>query len=560
MSTKKIIQTVIYGAVFLLIGWFILDFILVPVVAVGKEVFFTDGRFNVEAIRKLAASQRIVGALKNTYVMAFFTIITVTAVGVFQILVTEYFDIKGSKILDAAFHTPLIYGGISLVTGYNYIYSSDGFVTKLLLQVFPAMDPKWFTGFVGVLFVHSFSMTTYHILFVKTAFKRVDYSTIEACQSLGGSRTTAFFKVALPVVKPALFSSTVLLCLMALNSFAAPSVLGGKDFYMINSMILSLNSIGSRDLAALLSLLLGLTCIVLMIIMKALEKRGNYVSVSKVPTKLRKTKIKNPVLNILIHLVSYALFIIYVLPIFAIVLFSLSDIRTIVDRTFPTRLTLENYVHVFTTNTAVTPFLNSVKLSLVAVVLSLFICVASSLAIHKVKSKVTLILEFTLLIPWILPATMLAVGMISSYSEPNPLVLNLVLLGSVWLLPMAYTVGSIPQAMRLIKASLYNVNTAHEEAARSLGANAFYTLIRVILPAMFPTIISVAAITFNGLLSEYTVSALLYSANNVPLGIVLRSPATNPDPNVAANVLVYIVVLMIISGITVGATQKYRNN
>jgi iron(III) transport system permease protein len=559
MSSKKILQKVLYTILFVVIGWFILSFIIFPVISVFREVFFADGSFSFETIEKLTRSKRVQSSLKNTYVMAFCTIITVSVVGIFQIMVTEYFDIKGSKILDVLFHTPLIYGGISLVTGYNYIYSSNGFITKFLVDIFPNMDPKWFTGFCGVLFVHSFSMTTYHILFVKTAFKRIDYSTIEACRSLGGSNMQAFFKVALPVIKPSIFSATVLLCLMALNSFAAPAVLGGKDFYMINSMILNLNSIGSSELAALLALVLALTCVILLLVLKWFERKNNYVSVSKVPTKLRKMKIRNPIVNVLVHILSYILGIVYLLPVTGIVLFSFADIQTIVDQTFPTHFTFENYIRVFSNSVSLKPFLNSVKLSLLAVIIVLAICIASALAMHKHKNKMTLILELTLLIPWMLPATLLAVGMISSYSTPNPLVFNMVLLGGFWLLPLAYAVTSIPQAMRLIKASLYNVNVSHEEAARALGAGPIYTLIRVILPAMMPTAVSVGAITFNGLLSEYTVSALLYSADNVPLGIVLRTPATNPDPYSAASTLVYIVILMVISGITLIATQKYRN-
>lgn len=559
MSSKKLVQRILYIVLFAVIGWFILAFIISPVVGVIGEIFFKEGRFSFEVIEKLAGSGRVKGSLKNTYLMAACTIVTVTIVGIFQIMVTEYFKIKGSKILDAIFHTPLLYGGISLVMGYNYIYSSNGFVTKLLLEYFPDMDPKWFTGFVGVLFVHSFSMTTYHILFVKTSFKRIDYSTIEACRSLGGSNVRAFFKVGLPVIKPAIFSATVLLTLMALNSFAAPAVLGGKDFYMINSMIQNLNSIGSRDLAALLAFVLALTCIALLLVMKWFERKNNYVSVSKVPTKIRKMKIRNPVVNVIVHGFSYILAIVYVLPILGILVFSFADIQTIVDQTFPKSFTIENYVRVFSQAATMKPFLNSIKLSLVAVAIVMFICTASALAIHKMKNKVTLILELTLLIPWMLPATMLAVGMISTYSGQTPLVFNMVLLGGFWLLPIAYAVTSIPQAMRLIKASLYNVNTAHEEAARSLGAGPFYTLRRVIIPAMLPTAVSVGAITFNGLLSEYTVSALLYSADTVPLGIVLRTPQTNPDPYSAASALVYIVVLMAISGITLALTQKYRS-
>lgn len=558
MSSRKLFQKILYTLLFVVIGWFILSFIIMPVAGIIREIFFQDGSFSIEVIRKLTGSKRVVTSLENTYIMALCTVVTVTVIGIFQILVTEYFDIKGSRILDAVFHTPLLYGGISLVTGYNYIYSSHGFVTKALTEIFPNMDPNWFTGFTGILFVHSFSMTTYHILFVKTSFKQIDYSTIEACRSLGGSNMQAFFKVALPVIKPSIFSATVLLTLMALNSFAAPSVLGGKDYYMINSMILNLNSIGSRDLAALLAFILALTCIALLLIMKWFERKNNFASVSKVPTKIRKMKIRNPLINAAVHFLAYVLALIYTLPIAGIVLFSFADIQTIIDQTFPTRLTIENYVRVFSGAAAIKPLLNSIKLSLIAVVIVLFICVASALAIHRNKNKATLILELTLLIPWMLPATMLAVGMVSQYSVPSRLVFNMVLLGGFWLLPIAYAVTSIPQAMRLIKAALYSINISHEEASRSLGAGPVYTLLRVIIPAMLPTTVSVGAITFNTLLSEYAVSALLYSANTVPLGIILRSPNLNPDPYAAASQLVYIVLLMVISGITLGLTQKYR--
>lgn len=60
--------------------------------------------------------------------------------------------------------SPLVYGGISLVRGYKYAYSSNGILTQLLDKLLPNFNENWFTGFVGVLFVHTFAMTTYHIL------------------------------------------------------------------------------------------------------------------------------------------------------------------------------------------------------------------------------------------------------------------------------------------------------------------------------------------------------------------------------------------------------------
>ena len=558
MSVKKKLSILRNVLIFTAIAWFLVTFLIVPVLSTVKTTFFTDGAFSMQSVQKLLSSERVKRSLSNTYKMAFWSFVTVTINGVFQVLVTEYFDIKGSKLLELAFMTPLLYGGISLVTGYNYVYASNGVVTKLLASWIPGMNVNWFTGFTGVLFVHTFAMTTSHILFVKTAFKDIDYSTIEAARSLGCSSIQTFFKVALPVVKPAMFSASILLILSALNSFAAPSMLGGKSFYMINSMILTLNGLRSYDLSVLLSLILAVTCIVLLLIMNWLEKRSAYLSVSKVSTRLRKTKIRNPVVNVLVHAASYILSLLYLLPIGVIVLYSFGDSKSISTASFPRSFSLDNYIRVFSTGTTIKPFLNSVKLSLIAVAIVLFISVASSLAIKKHPGKLTKLLELTLLIPWMLPATMLAVGMITAFSTPNLLTFGKVLLGGFWLLPIAYTVCKIPSSMRLVRASLYAINDSHEQAAHSLGAGALYTFRRVVLPAIIPTVASVGAITFNSLLSEYTVSALLYNVSNVPLGIVLRTPDMNVDPNSEANMLVYIVVLMAISAVTLILTRKYR--
>ncbi len=558
MSVKKKLSILRNVLIFTAIAWFLVTFLIVPVLSTVKTTFFTDGAFSMQSVQKLLSSERVKRSLSNTYKMAFWSFVTVTINGVFQVLVTEYFDIKGSKLLELAFMTPLLYGGISLVTGYNYVYASNGVVTKLLASWIPGMNVNWFTGFTGVLFVHTFAMTTSHILFVKTAFKDIDYSTIEAARSLGCSSIQTFFKVALPVVKPAMFSASILLILSALNSFAAPSMLGGKSFYMINSMILTLNGLRSYDLSALLSLILAVTCIVLLLIMNWLEKRSAYLSVSKVSTRLRKTKIRNPVVNVLVHAASYILSLLYLLPIGVIVLYSFGDSKSISTASFPRSFSLDNYIRVFSTGTTIKPFLNSVKLSLIAVAIVLFISVASSLAIKKHPGKLTTLVLRTLVMPWMLPAPMLAGGMITAFSTPNLLTFGKILLGGFWLLPIAYTVCKIPSSMRLVRASLYAINDSHEQAAHSLGAGALYTFRRVVLPAIIPTVASVGAITFNSLLSEYTVSALLYNVSNVPLGIVLRTPDMNVDPNSEANMLVYIVVLMAISAVTLILTRKYR--
>lgn len=65
---------------------------------------------------------------------------------------------------------------------------------------------------------------------------------------------------------------TILTFITGLSATSAPLLVGGTDFQTITPMILSFaNSVGSRDLAALLALFLGLATIILLTIMTQLE-------------------------------------------------------------------------------------------------------------------------------------------------------------------------------------------------------------------------------------------------------------------------------------------------
>ena len=145
--------------------WFIVTFLLTLTLSMLYKVFFGKGTFSLDVVRRLFSSNRAMRSLFNSFTMAFITVITVNLVGVFQIVVTEFFEIKFTPALRLAFLTPLIYSSVSLVTGYKFVYGSRGTLTRILVTLFPAIDPYWFMGFSAVLFVHTFSMTlSYHLV------------------------------------------------------------------------------------------------------------------------------------------------------------------------------------------------------------------------------------------------------------------------------------------------------------------------------------------------------------------------------------------------------------
>ena len=62
------------------------------------------------------------------------------------VLLTEYFDIKGANILRLGYMTTLIYSGVALVTGYLFLYASDGILTTGSSTTFPSFDPELVLG------------------------------------------------------------------------------------------------------------------------------------------------------------------------------------------------------------------------------------------------------------------------------------------------------------------------------------------------------------------------------------------------------------------------------
>lgn len=104
----------------------------------------------------------------NSLKLAVCLVVTVNVVGVSTVLLTEYFDIKGARILRLGYMTTLIYSGVALVTGYLFLYDSNGIITTLLVNAFPGVNPNWFSGFNAVLFTMTFACTSNHMLFCET--------------------------------------------------------------------------------------------------------------------------------------------------------------------------------------------------------------------------------------------------------------------------------------------------------------------------------------------------------------------------------------------------------
>jgi len=544
---RKLVKT----SIFVILFMFVVFFLVIPNVNTIGSIFWQEGAFTFRAFSRLLQSDRAMRSLYNSFILAPILSVTVGIVGLSLVMLTEYFKIFGAKILRLGYMTTLLYGGIILVSGYRFLYSSDGFLTTLAASIFPQFNRDWFSGFWGVLFVMTFAATGNHMIFIKNALRTVDFQTIEAAQSMGASSFTILRRVVFPVLLPSITAVTLFTFMGGLAAMAAPLLIGNREFQTISPMILSFATMpGSRDLAALLAMVLGLSSFLLIGVLAWLESRGHYLSVSKVKTEIVKQEIKNPILNVLAHLYSYILFLIYMAPVIFIILFSFTDSSTIALRQLSFEaFTLENYIMVFTRSASYMPLVVSTIYSVIAslgvAVLVLLLC----RLITKYKGKLSALVEYAFMIPWLLPTVLIAMGLITTFNRPQWIVLNQVLTGTMAILVIGYLIIRIPFTLRLTRAAFFSVDDTLEDAAKNLGAKSFYTFFRIILPVVFPTVMAVFALNFIFLLTEFELSAFLYHPLTLPLGVAIRQLTIDGTGDNTAFTFVYAVIMMVISAV-----------
>ena len=576
----------VFGIAFFVYLFF--GFMLLPCLNTITQIFTVkgaDGKTDPLAVIRFFFAGNMPSYVWNSLKLAISLVITVNFVGISIVLLTEYFDIKGAKVLRLGYMTTLIYSGVALVTGYLFLYDSNGMLTTWLANVIPGFNKDWFSGFRAVLFTMTFACTSNHMLFLRNAIRGIDYNTVEAARNLGAKPFKVLMKVVFPTLIPTLFSLTVMTFITGLCAMSAPTLLG---YDSINPEIVRLAGSSVADeavplaRAALLSIILAMFTIILLTTLSSYERKGHYLSVSKTKAKLVKQKIQNPVMNVIAHIYAYVLFIIYMTPVVMIVLFSFQNYPAIRAKSLDmNQWTLINFFgqqdYEFLTNRGKLKtrvgsisglFANadtvggirlSFVLSAIAAALACVIVVVAVNYIFKNKGKKrSTVLEYSLLFPWLLPTILICYSYRTYFNSDSVWYVfnnNLYWKENVrFLIVMAYTVVKLPFALRMIKAAFYAIDEELEDAARNLGASPLVTFLRVKLPIVLPSELAVFALNFNALFTEYDMSATFHSSYGKSYAMVIQNMCAEEgrdgyNVNASGRRCASTVFIMIVSGL-----------
>lgn len=163
--------------------------------------------------------------------------------------------------------------------------------------------------------------------------------------------------------------------------------------------------------------------------------------------------------------------------------------------------------------------------------------------VQKIRPRGSSVLEIMSVLPYSIPGTVLAIGVILAWSGS----LGLNLYNTLWIILVAYIARYLSFSMKTSSAALLQVHPSLEEAARTCGASHTESLRDITLPLIRPAMVSGFFLIFLPAMREVTTSVLLYGPYTRTLGVQiysLRDAGMMPQASALGSVAIVLIIVV----------------
>ncbi|MBP6017867.1 MAG: iron ABC transporter permease [Burkholderiaceae bacterium] len=481
-------------------------------------------------------------ALQNTLLLLLGVGVLVSCLGVGSAWLIVAYDFPTRRILSWALLLPLAVPTYIVAFAYLDILHPIGPVQTLLRDLLGYTNPRDFRlpdlrSLPGAIFLLGFVLYPYVYLSTRIMFASQAASLLEAARILGESGRSTFFRVALPLARPAIAVGVSLALLETLND------IGASEFLGVQTLTVSVYTtwVTRSDLAGAAQIALAMLIIVAGLIL--LERHGRrhqrYASTQRTRS-IQPDTLKGSAAVIAFMLGWTPIIIGFVAP--ALYLIS------------------ETLKHLHSTGAVsdqlIASAYNTVKISLIATVATLTCGLIVAWAARTMRrngaaSLATLCARVSTT-GYAIPGTVLAIGLLTPVmlvdgaaswvwtlvGNPPP---GLLLIGTSTVLVAAYVIRFLAISIGSIEAGLDRIPPSMEQAARLLGESSTGALRRIHFPLLRPAISAAALLVFVDTMKELPATLLLRPVNFDTLATWLYAEAargTYEEGSVAALAIV----------------------
>ena len=524
-------------ALLALVAGYVLLFCVIPLLRLFAEVFVLGAGGAAETFGRVLGASRTWQATWHTLEAGLGATAVSLLLGTVMALLVGLTDLRWKSPVVFLAIMPLLIPAQIAALAWLELLGPSSFLYDLVGYDFPAGQRNPLYSREGIMLLMGIEHAPMVFLAVRAGLRALPADQVEAARAAGAGPLRIVWSVLLPMLRPSLVAGGALAFVSAIGNFGVPALLGIPAGYtMLTTLVYQrLNGFGITILgqvAVLAMILAAIAAIGLAIQAWGLSRRSQAIERSAaLGSAFSLGRWRWPIEAA----VWAVLLMIGVLPLIALA--STSLIQALgVPLSWET-WTFDHYREVFANPMTARAFQNSLMLALLAAVFSVLISVPLSYLTLTRRRRLARILDLMADAPYALPGIVLAIAVILILLPPLP-GLGFSLYNSFWILLFAYLGRFLALGLRPTAAGVQSVEPALEEAAQLAGAGSLRRLRSVVFPLAAPSAAAGGILVFMAAFNELTVSALLWSAGNETLGVVVFSLYDGGDSTAAAAVAV----------------------
>ena len=491
----------------------------------------------------------------NSLILMLGVSIGTLSMGITTAWLTSICRFPGRNIFQWALLLPLAVPAYIIAYTYTGMLDFSGPVQTFLRETFhwSARD-YWFPevrSIGGAVIMLSLVLYPYVYLLARAAFLEQSSVTLEASRSLGLGPWRSFFRVALPMARPAIITGLSLALMETLADFGTVEYFGVATF--TTGIFRTWFGLGDTIAAGQLAALLLSFVFVLIVIERYSRRRARYHQQSGRQAHARRIRL-SPARGWLAFIACLLpLLAGFILPFWQLVIWTIDTAEDMINKDFYTLVA------------------NSMGLAMITAVLALLLALfmAYGQRLHNTLLIKTLVRLASM--GYAIPGMVIAIGVVIPFAWLDNTLddwsraqfdysTGLLLSGTLFALIFAYLVRFLAVSVGSVESSLGKIKPSMDDAARSMGFRPLQVLTRIHIPLMRGTLLTAVLLVFVDILKELPATLLLRPFNFNTLAVRAYELAADERLADAASAAIMIVLAGIIPVILLSLSISHKTN
>lgn len=528
-------------------------FVLAPVIptlyqsVVDRPLYEAGGLFTLDNYVRLFSEAEFGSVILNTILFAGLTVILAQLFAVPMAIVVTRTKLPLGRWVAGSMGWPFYISSLLLGFGWIMLYGPAGFASVQMRELL-GFVPWNLYSIPGMALTEAVALAPIAFTFCVGALNQSDNSLEAAAQTCGAGPLRILWSVVVPMLRPPIVYSSVLIVSMSIETLSVPLLYGQPAEITVFSTFLYTNGLQAIDpdygvLGAASVLILLVTVILVMIQSKLLKDSQRFVSVRGKATRPRVFDL-GWLKWIAFAFVTIYLFFGALLPIAVLVFRSFTLVLTPLKSPFST-LTLDNYEPIFSYTAYYMSIINSVVIAVVGAVVISVLGTMAVLVARRSNMKAGKLVEYLALAPQAMPGLIVGIGFFWALAY-SPGWISGLLSGTIWILVIAFGLRALPTAYGNISPLLMQIGAELDNAARVTGADWFRTFTRVLGKLILPAFAGALVLVFVTMIKEYSPAVFLANSQTSVIGTTaLQLWAEGNAGSVAALATIQIAITLV---------------